>query len=66
MLGAASLGRSVATSLRVARLALDISEAEAAAAYGVTLRTYRRYERGAPQGVFGWLNFAKAYGVSLC
>lgn len=52
--------------LRVTRAALGISEKDAAAAYGVTLATYRRYERGAPQRrTQGVLNFAKAFDVSL-
>ena len=52
--------------LRLVRAALDISEVEAAAAHGVTLRTYRRYEAGAPQRAGeGFLNFAAKYDVSL-
>jgi transcriptional regulator with XRE-family HTH domain len=36
--------RAVGRRLRITRLALNLSEAEAAAASGVTLRTYRKWE----------------------
>jgi transcriptional regulator with XRE-family HTH domain len=51
---------------RVTRICLGISEADAAKAFGVTLRTYRKYEAGNPQrGAFPLVNFAEAYDVSL-
>ena len=40
--------RAYGRRLRLTRIALDITEAEAAAAHGVTLRTYRRWEAGFP------------------
>jgi transcriptional regulator with XRE-family HTH domain len=43
---------------------LGISEQEAAAAFGVTVRTYRRYEAGKP-ALEGYGDFADAFGVSL-
>ena len=57
--------RKVGKRLRLVRLALEKSEEEAAAAYRVTLRTYRRYEGGAPQRTAAFLNFCEAYDVSL-
>ena len=53
--------------LRLARSVLSITEREAAAAHGVTLRTYRRWERGGPQtnSSRGLTAFCKAYGVSV-
>jgi Helix-turn-helix len=41
--------RQYGVRLRTTRLALGISEKEAASAYQVTLRTYRRYENGQRQ-----------------
>lgn len=32
--------------LRITRIALDLTEAQAATGFGVTVRTYRRYEAG--------------------
>jgi transcriptional regulator with XRE-family HTH domain len=52
--------------LRVVRIVLDVAEQEAADVCGVTLRTYRRYERGAKQkSIRPIMNFARHYGVSL-
>jgi transcriptional regulator with XRE-family HTH domain len=52
--------------LHVVRVVLDITEQEAAEICGVTLRTYRRYERGAKhKSVRPVRNFARHYGVSL-
>jgi transcriptional regulator with XRE-family HTH domain len=52
--------------LRVARIVLDVTEQEAADVCGVTLRTYRGYERGSKQKSIRPLkNFARHYGVSL-
>lgn len=52
--------------LRVTRLALGISEKEAAEAHGVTLATYLKYEAGGYQrGCQPCCRFAKKYRVSL-
>jgi transcriptional regulator with XRE-family HTH domain len=51
--------------LRVTRLALGISEAEAAEAYGVTVPTYRKWERGGRERGGGFLKFSKRYDVNL-
>lgn len=53
--------------LRLARLTLGISEAGAAAAHRVTLRTYRRWEAGARQSgrPEPMVSFAERYGVSI-
>lgn len=45
--------QNVGHRLRSARAPLEIDEREAAAGYGVSLRTYRRYEQGRPQRAFG-------------
>ena len=53
--------------LRVTRLALGLSEVEAAKAFRVSLRTYRKkWEAGLPfrGGHRGFVSFAKKYGVS--
>jgi hypothetical protein len=42
---------AVARRMRIARLALGITEREAAAAWRVTLRTYRKWEGGSPPSV---------------
>jgi hypothetical protein len=41
--------RAAGHRLRVTRLTLGITESEAPAAHGVTLRTYRKWEAGHPQ-----------------
>jgi transcriptional regulator with XRE-family HTH domain len=52
--------------MRVTRIALGLSEKEAAEAWCVTLPTYRRYEAGALQrSVGGCLNFAEKFDVSI-
>jgi transcriptional regulator with XRE-family HTH domain len=62
--------------LRFARTQLNISEEEAAHAFGVTVRTYRRYEAAKPGSwtrgpIFyyaspgGLIDFADIFGVSL-
>jgi transcriptional regulator with XRE-family HTH domain len=65
--GTRTYWRAYGRRLHKARSALNISEAEAAAAYEVTLRTYKRWEDGAPQTISSapMLRFAKRYGVSL-
>lgn len=50
--------------IRLTRLALGITEQEAADVYGVTLRTFRGYEQGSPQRA-GFLHFAERYDVSI-
>ncbi len=42
----ATFYRDMGRRLKITRLALNLSEAEAAAASGVTLRTYRKWEAG--------------------
>lgn len=52
--------------LRVTRIALGITEAEAAAAHDVTLKTYRRYEEGhQPLGLDGIIKFGDKFDVHL-
>ena len=56
--------------LRVTRIALGLSEKQAAADYGITLRTYRKWEDGARQRdcwrlTRGYIAFAEKYDVSL-
>jgi hypothetical protein len=49
-------------------LRLGVTEEEVAAAYGVTVRTYRRWEAGRPQrgtNLSGIQNFAEKYNVGL-
>jgi transcriptional regulator with XRE-family HTH domain len=59
--------RAFGNRLRITRLTLGVTEAEAAAACCVTPRTYRRWEAGHPvsESNFGWLEFAEKYDVSL-
>ncbi len=40
--------RRFGARMRILRLALGLTEAQAAEAYGISLATYRRYEDGAP------------------
>ena len=51
--------------LRVTRLALGITEKEAADAHGVSLQTYRRWEAGGQQRGSQFVDFAEKYNVSL-
>jgi transcriptional regulator with XRE-family HTH domain len=58
--------RAVYSRLPITRLVLGISEAEAAAAARVSLRTYRKWEAGHDRPTnTGILAFAFAYDVSL-
>lgn len=57
--------RQASHRLRVTRLALGISEREAADAYGVSLSTYRKYEAGGSQRGMKILGFSRKYAVSL-
>jgi DNA-binding XRE family transcriptional regulator len=62
--------RAFAGRLRYARAQLGISEQEAAYAFDVTVRTYRRYEAGKPACCFtrshaGLADFADTFGLSL-
>jgi transcriptional regulator with XRE-family HTH domain len=52
---------------RIARLTLGLTEKEAADAYGVTLRTYRKWEAGGRQTNRSdyVVRFAEKYDVSL-
>jgi DNA-binding transcriptional regulator YiaG len=45
---AAAWHRRFGARMRILRLALRLTEAQAAEAYGVTLGTYQRYEAGSP------------------
>ncbi len=64
--GRAADDRKFALRLRVTRLTLGITEPEAAEGYGVTLRTYRKWESGHPtQRALPLVKFAKTYRVSL-
>lgn len=56
---------AVGHRLRTARIALGISEAEAAGGCKVSLRTYRRYEIGRPQRDSGVIDFGNKFGLSL-
>jgi transcriptional regulator with XRE-family HTH domain len=54
--------------LRVTRIALGLTEQEAAEAFGVALATYRKYEnRGLPERASGLnvMAFARKYRVSM-
>jgi ribosome-binding protein aMBF1 (putative translation factor) len=58
--------RAFARRLRYARNQLGISEAEAAYAFGVTVRTFRRYEAGKPGGSYQRVgDFGYAFNISL-
>jgi transcriptional regulator with XRE-family HTH domain len=58
--------RAVGRRLRVTRSALGITEQKVAEAFGVSLRTYRRYESGRRQrSAAPAVNFARRYDVSL-
>jgi len=58
--------RQFGRRLRVARIALGISEQEAADAHGITLATYRRREAGKPWlSMRPLLRFVGVYDVSL-
>jgi transcriptional regulator with XRE-family HTH domain len=59
--------RNMGVRLIITRLVLGLSEASAAAAHGVTLRTYRKWEAGGHHhgGHQKLLAFCKKYHVSL-
>jgi hypothetical protein len=57
----ATIGRR----LRTTRIALEISEQEAADGFGVSLMTYRGYEAGRTQRGAGFASFARRYEVSI-
>ena len=59
--------RQVGHRYRVARLALVLTEEEAAAAAGVTAKTWRKWENKGPRraGHFGPLDFAVRFDVSI-
>jgi|SRR6202035_3008316 transcriptional regulator with XRE-family HTH domain len=56
--------RAISQRFRLTRLALGITEEEAADAYGVTVRTYRKYEDGQPLRN-DFLGFVEKYDVSV-
>jgi len=51
--------------LRTVRRELKLTQREAAKVYQVSVRSYQRYEGGAPQVGYGFLRFAEAYGIDL-
>jgi DNA-binding XRE family transcriptional regulator len=53
--------------LKYVRARLGVSEAQAAELFGVTLKTYRRYERGLTHrdNTEGTIAFALTYGLSM-
>jgi transcriptional regulator with XRE-family HTH domain len=58
--------QACAHRLRVTRIALGITEQEAADAHGVTVRTYRKWEAGANQrSIRPTLRFAEKFDVSM-
>jgi transcriptional regulator with XRE-family HTH domain len=59
--------RAMGRRLKITRLALNLSEAEAAAASGMTLRTYQKWEAdGHPKGRNAkLLAFCEKYDVSI-
>src|ERR1700722_2464132 len=59
--------RDFGHQLRAARLARGITEVDAATAFRITLRTYRKREGGRPfhGGLLGMHSFTKKYDVSL-
>ena len=58
--------KAVGHRMRVTRIALGISENEAATAHDVTVNTYRRYEAGVKQRASnGWLQFCERFDISL-
>ena len=56
--------RAIGQRFRLARLACGGTEKEAANAYGVTVRTYRKYENGQPLRN-DFLGFVEKYDVSV-
>lgn len=57
--------RGVAHRLRLARMVLDLSVAEAAAAAGRSLRTWQKYEVAGTNRAAPLVRFAAKYDVSL-
>lgn len=57
----------VAHRLRVTRLMLGLTEEQAATEFGVSLRTYRKYEAGHIPSRGRWgEDFCEKYGVEFC
>jgi transcriptional regulator with XRE-family HTH domain len=56
--------RAIGQRFRLTRLACGGTEKEAADAYGVTVRTYRKYENGQPLRN-DFLGFVEKYDVSV-
>ena len=59
--------RQVGRRFRIARLALGLTDEQAAAAAGVTVGTWRKWENNGPRraGHLGPLDFADRFGVSI-
>jgi len=58
--------RATGHRLRVTRLALGLTEQQAAGDCGVSMRTYQKYESGHPQrGTSAMLKFVQKHDVSL-
>jgi transcriptional regulator with XRE-family HTH domain len=51
--------------LRITRIALGLTEKEAADAHAVSLRTYRKWENGGRQRGSAFLRFAEKFDVTL-
>jgi hypothetical protein len=65
---AAEWRQAFAERLKFAREQLDITEKAAAAAFQITVRTYRKYEAGRRpfrSNHFGFWNFCKFYDVDM-
>jgi transcriptional regulator with XRE-family HTH domain len=56
---------AIGRRMQITRLALGLTEQEAATAWRLTLRTYRKWEAGAPQRGSNFLCFAEKYDISL-
>jgi DNA-binding XRE family transcriptional regulator len=57
---------AIGCRMQITRLALGLTEQQAATAWRVTLKTYRKWEAGAPQrGMRSFLCFADQHDVSL-
>jgi hypothetical protein len=57
--------RAFGRHLKVARIVVGISEQEAACDFGVTIRTYRKYDAGRePRGSQSTSRFARKHGIS--
>ena len=58
--------QAIGERLRIVRIALDLTEKEAAEAFGVTVRSYRSYEAGNVKfRGERWLRFCCQYKISI-